>query len=32
MFSELGYGLMAQLKDNMAFFLEAVRPLRPDAK
>jgi len=31
MFSELDYGVMAQLKDNTVF-REAVRLLRPDAK
>jgi len=32
MFSEMGYGVMAQLKDNMAVFREAVQNLGPDAK
>jgi len=32
MFSGLGYGVMAQLKDNMAVFREAVQSLGPDAK
>jgi hypothetical protein len=32
MFSELGYDVMAQRKDNMAVFREAVRLLSPDAK